>query len=56
MVVKAVVDAFIRQHREFNLGDTDLLKEQYEGFIKAQKGRAGEEEGRADGASRERQR
>ena len=29
-VVKAVVDAFMRQHREFNLGDTDSLKRQYE--------------------------
>ena len=36
-VVQAVVDAFIRQHREFNLGDTGLLKDQYEGFIKAQR-------------------
>ena len=52
-VVKAVVDAFMRQHREFNLGDTDLLKEQYEGFIKAQEVKPGKEEGRADEAGRE---
>jgi capsular exopolysaccharide synthesis family protein len=32
-VVKAVVDAFIRQHRQFNLGDTDSLKTHYEGYV-----------------------
>jgi hypothetical protein len=32
-VVKEVVDAFLRQHREFNLGDTDSLKKQYEGYL-----------------------
>jgi hypothetical protein len=34
-VVKAVVDAFIRQHRQFNLGDTDSLKSHYDGYLTA---------------------
>jgi capsular exopolysaccharide synthesis family protein len=37
-VVKAVVDAFIRQHRMFNLGDTESLKTHYEGYVKEKKG------------------
>jgi hypothetical protein len=37
-VVKAVVEAFIRQHRQFNLGDTDSLKTLYEGYIKEKRG------------------
>jgi hypothetical protein len=36
-VVKAVVDAFIRQHRQFNLGDTDSLKSHYEGYVSEQR-------------------
>jgi hypothetical protein len=36
-VVKAVVDSFIRQHRDFMLGYTESLKKQYEYFIKSQK-------------------
>ena len=43
-VVKAVVDAFIRQHREFNLGDTELLKDQYEGIHQGSKGEPGNQE------------
>src|SRR4051812_2002831 len=34
-VVRAVVDAFVHQHREFNLGDTKSLQEQYKGFIES---------------------
>jgi polysaccharide biosynthesis transport protein len=33
-IVKAVVDSFMRQHRDFNLGDTDSLKQHYEGYLK----------------------
>jgi polysaccharide biosynthesis transport protein len=40
-VVKAVVDAFMRQHRDFNLGDTDSLKTQYQGYIDLRKGELG---------------
>jgi succinoglycan biosynthesis transport protein ExoP len=36
-VVKEVVDAFIRQHRQFNLGDTDSLKSQYENYVRQQR-------------------
>jgi uncharacterized protein involved in exopolysaccharide biosynthesis len=36
-VVEAVVDAFIRQHRTFNLGDTDSLRTHYETYVKEQR-------------------